>query len=244
MSDIEDILNDVEPKPTPAEEDPKPQDLDPEKKEDPKPAEDPRVSETGDKKETDLPPKSGDNEAWTKELALDERAKRQKLEAEFEAYKSEHEKKEPEKALDPWADTEAWQNHLDKQRQQDRFAMSVQMVKLVKPDYEEKEAIFLEMMKENPVLRDQINKAENPALFAYQTAEKKQALDEIGDADEYKSKLRAEIEAEVRKEFEDKANNDDDKEPIEPSLAKESSSGSVSGASWNGPTPLDEIIPN
>lgn len=152
-------------------------------------------------------PKSEEKEeSWTKAAVLDERRKRQELEARLKEYESR--KQEPKTRPDVFEDAEGAFRHTEEsfsdQMRSMRLDMSVEMMKTAKPDYAEKEAAFIELASENPELVAQMNRHPNPARFAYETAEKHQKWQEMQNVDEYRSKLEAEIRGKLEQEFAEK----------------------------------------
>jgi phage terminase small subunit len=98
---------------------------------------------------------------------LEERRKRQALEAELKAIKENQntQKAEPE----PEDNSDDGEVNID-DPVKSRRNISVNIMKTVKPDYEEKEAIFLQLVEKNPSLIRDMDASGNPALFAYEKA--------------------------------------------------------------------------
>ena len=180
-------------------------------------------------------------EDWTKALALDERKKRQELEAQIAELKASQAK--PEKKIDIFEDPDGFLRHIDEQRFQDRVNLSREMMLSIKDDYEKREAEFLELMKSDPSLSEKLKAASSPAKFAYEYAMKAEKSKLLEDPDKYEAKIRADIEAKIRAEIEGELNAKLSKTAnITPSLAKSKSLGGVTGSTWSGPTPLNKIL--
>ena len=132
----------------------------------------------------------------------DERRKRQELEAELEALKSaQPEPERPDLFVDPDAALDRIRDEA-KQHSDQRWIQSCRaMVQAQYSDYGDKESVFMDLAKENPSLTQEMLKSDNPALFAYQTAQKHERYAQIKNVDEYEAKVRAEIEAKVRAEM-------------------------------------------
>lgn len=167
--------------------------------------------EQGVKQEVSEPPSEPPKEAvepdsWTKAAVLDERKKRQALEAELEALKRAQQQPEPKK-VDLFEDPEGYQKHVEqsiqKARIEDRIALSREIFASMKDDYEEAEAAFIDMAKQFPQLVDEMLSAPVPAKFAYEQGKKALAFNEMKsfDANAYKAKLREELRAELMQEF-------------------------------------------
>lgn len=137
------------------------------------------------------PPSVPDESTQVPIAALqDERRKRQELEQRLAALEDA-----PEPEVDTRSDLERATAYTDQ-----RFVLATRaMVAAEKPDFSEKETKFLEMAKANPNLAQQMLAADNPALFAYQTAAKQIELDSFEGVDNLREKIRAEVLAELKK---------------------------------------------
>lgn len=167
--------------------------------------------EQGVKQEASEPPSEPPKEAvepdsWTKAAVLDERKKRQALEAELEALKRAQQQPEAKK-VDLFEDPEGYQKHVEqsiqKARIEDRISLSREIFASMKEDYEEAEAAFIDMAKQFPQLVDEMLAAPVPAKFAYEQGKKALAFNEMKafDADAYKAKLREELRSELMQEL-------------------------------------------
>jgi hypothetical protein len=169
--------------------------------------------------------KEPENESWTKAAVLDERRKRQALEAELEQLRST--KQEPEKAPDVFEDqdkfTDYLSNQVSQQVSQVRIEMSQEMMRMHDSEYDQKEVEFVEMAKENPQLAQQLSQHSMPAKFVVDTVNKARELKKLDNIDDYKAQLRAEVEAEIREkmkaELTQQQEQDDKVASIKPSLA-------------------------
>jgi hypothetical protein len=163
-------------------------------------------------------------ESWTKKAVIDERRKRQALEAELAALKESIPKRDVIDARldvleDPDGFSEAISSRIEKAAIETRINLSREMMIDRHDDYEEKEQIFIEYAKEHPELQQQALKSSNPAKFVYEEAKKFQEFQQIKDGT-YVEKLKAELKEQVRKELEAERSKTSG---IRPSLAKESS---------------------
>jgi len=128
-----------------------------------------------------------------------EREKRQRIAQELAQYQQQNQ-------FNPEAfyqDPRNIQTYVQQQLLNERINLSRSMVATLNPDYAEMEDLFVEEATKNPALRDEMLQAENPALFAYQTAKTLRTLREAQSGD-LEKRLRAEIEAKVRAELEAK----------------------------------------
>jgi hypothetical protein len=135
---------------------------------------------------------------------LDERAKRQEAEREakeLRAQLAERDAPAPDPINDPAGAFEHLQQSFNQQLTQLNIKQSRMLVMGQKEDFTEREQQFMKLASENPTLVDEMLQADNPALYAYDTAVKHEELAALKDVDGYKAKLRAEVEAEVRAEL-------------------------------------------
>jgi len=206
---LEDVLNGVEPKQEEKGEiEPVTDESDTEQDQPGKPeAEKPEGGKADDEPGKPETPTGDTEESWTKAMALDERRKRQAIEEELKELKaSQPESTEEKKTPDVFEDQQAFVNSLteetDRKLQNQKVELSRQFMMDSKPDYEEKEALFLEMAKDNPALSSELKKAANPAKFVYDQAIKYEEYKKVQDIDAYKASLRAEVEQEMKEQAE------------------------------------------
>ena len=81
--------------------------------------------------------------------------------------------------------------------------MSVELMRSLHDDYDDKEAKFIDMAQSNPMLIHQMNQSSNPAKFAYDYVNQQEKLAQMQDPS-YEEKLRAEIKAELQAEMQGK----------------------------------------
>ena len=191
-------------------------------------------------------------ESWTKAAVLDERRKRQALEAELEKLRQGQQQQpanEAEKAdwyADPEKAAQTMQQQLSQQAFNTKLELSQDMMRAQFEDYDEHETEFVDLAKQDPRLIQEMQQAPNPARFAYETAKKARDYEAMKDVDSYKAKLQQEIEAKVRKELEAEQQQKAEKQQrkrdaIDPSLASSTSNG-LKSDDYAGPTPLDNIL--
>lgn len=188
-------------------------------------------------------------ESWTKSAVLDERRKRQALEAELEKLRQGGQPPEAEKPDwygDPEKAAQAMQQQVSQQAFNTKLDLSQDMMRAQHEDYDELETEFVDLAKQDPRLIQEMQQATNPARFAYDTAKKAREYAAMKDVDSYKAKLRQEVEAELRKELEAEQQQKAEKHQkkvgaIDTSLASSTSSGLKSN-DYAGPTPLEDIL--
>lgn len=160
--------------------------------------------------ETDTPPVSEESkpeESWTKEMALDERRKRQEAEKRFEALEAELRRlknppQEPPKAPDMFEDPEGYRAFQEMQYRQRSAAEQSALMRVLVPEYAEMESIFVEAAQADQTghLIAALRQSENPAVFAFEMGKKIKAqreIEAVGSIDN----LRAKIKEEVRQEM-------------------------------------------
>lgn len=154
----------------------------------------------------DSPPESEVEQEWTKTMALDERRKRQEIERELEALRNQRAEAEKVETPDVFENQEAFVEHMRGEMQAElaksRIETSQEIMRSIHQDYDAKEAAFIEMARENPLLIQEMNQSRNPAKFAYDTAVKAEKLAMLDNVDELEARIRAEVEAKVRAEIE------------------------------------------
>lgn len=141
---------------------------------------------------------------------LDEREKRQRLEAELAQYKA---KAEPAKEDTTEEDLFSNPAEVLKRVQMEAYAaarrdminMSEAILFETKPDAQEKIDAFKEAVQRNPTLYQQMLHSPNPAGFAYQEGSKFLSVKSMPtDMAAYEKELRAKIEAELAAKYSQK----------------------------------------
>jgi hypothetical protein len=180
--------------------------------------------------------------------AADETRKRQALERQIE----ELNKKQAEKPFfeDPEGALARQRQELESKLNFATLSTKVQTSESIArsrhADYDEKFAVFSQMVQEAPHLAEQAFSSPDPAEFAYKTAKMQKDLQDAGGIDELRSKVEAELKARIRSELEAEMKKREDeikaqKEALPGSLTDVPSKGSNRPV-WGGPTPLDDIL--
>ena len=110
-------------------------------------------------------------------------------------------------------------------------------------DYDQMREVFAESAAKNPMLADQLRNAPNPAEFIYQQGKSQAELKAVGgNLADYRKRLEAELRQKLEAEYAAKATRT---ASVPQSLNSEPSKGAgITGAVWNGPTPIEDILPN
>ncbi len=188
------------------------------------------------------------------QMAKTERTKRQELEQRLESLEHQlqqqqqppEEVEQPDWDLDPEQAQVQVEQKVDNSLFQTRVDLSTDLMKSLKPDYDQVEEVFIEAAKKNPILQHQLRAHPNPAKFAYEQGKALQFQAQVGtDPDQYKANLREELKAEVLAEVkaeQAKLKQDVADAQTPNSLAGVPNSASREGPKWAGPTPLTDII--
>lgn len=173
--------------------------------------------ETGAKQQEDATPAplipKEDGPHVPRKALEDERKKRQEIERRFTDLERRlndmmqpKEQAQPQQAPDPWADPEAamtyqrneLQSAFARQMYETRVALSSEILRAQKSDFDEVVAEFVQHAQRDPGLHNAVLNHPNPAAFAYQQGQRIRFLNEVGnDPAAYKAKLREEVMAEM-----------------------------------------------
>ena len=109
-------------------------------------------------------------------------------------------------------------------------------------DYDQMREVFSQEVQRNPVLISQLASAPNPAEFIYQQGRIARELQQVGgNLSAYRQRIEAEVRAKLEAEYAAKPQRT---AAVPQSLNSEPSRGAgIQGAVWNGPTPLEDILP-
>lgn len=162
---------------------------------------------------------------------------------------------------DPWEDPEAALQHQAQQIEQKfqaelaqrdaamvqtRIAMSEELMRSQHQDYDAVVDVFTHAAQNNEYLARQMMAAPNPAAFAYNAGRQMQLVQQVGsDPDAYRAKIEAEILAKHGIAPNGQAPSRQPSAPVPTSLASTPSApvpASQNGG-WDGPKPLDQLIP-
>lgn len=198
-----------------------------------------QAEEEPEQEEQAEPEKPGDpqdeEKPWTYHAYKDEREKRQKYEKEVDdlrARLAQLEKSETPERPDVFQDQDGAFSHIEQATKREidkaKIALSQDFMRAQHADYDEREAQFVELVKENPELAQRLANHANPARFAYETAVKHERLKQLENVEEWEAKKEAEIRARVLAELQAEQSATESKESakreaITPSLASQKS---------------------
>ena len=213
----------------------------------------PAVVETPKETPVEAKPAAPQQEFTDKEKAFlraaqEERGKRQELERQLAALNAAK-AAEPPKQF--WDDPEGAIKAQQEQMRQIAVETRVQTAEMISrqahPDFDEKLAVFGQIVQSAPHIAAQAMQQSNPAEFAYQIAKNHMQIQEAGNIDQLRAKIEKETEARVRAQIEGelKAKAEalaKERAAIPPSISDARSTGGANRTVWNGPTSLDDIL--
>lgn len=177
----------------------------------------------------------------------EEREKRQTLERELEALKTQIQSQQQPPAPPPsiWEDEEGYGSHIVSSAVQQatfnaRLDMSEMMVRQAQPDFEEVKAEFLRLVDENPALRQQALADPHPWNKAYHIAKNYRAMQDLGATDMVT--LEAKMREKIMAEMQGGQTAIPARSELPATLTGERSVASRSGPAWAGPTPLSDLL--
>jgi hypothetical protein len=184
---------------------------------------------------------------------LDEREKRQRAERELEEWRRRATPPpSPPQRPDVFADPDGAFQHIEQQVSEQvtraRLDMSVMMEQASKPDYAEKESAFIEAVRANPALYQQMLADPHPAGFAYRVGSQVLAMREIGDPAGYRERIEKELREKLEAEYAAKYQQVQPPPQATPLPAFPTSLSTARAAAprspapaFNGPTPLSAL---
>lgn len=223
-----------------------------------KPAVEASEGVTGEPPAPSLPPRD-EKGRWQKsdpaphtvplEALLSERERRQRAERELE-----ERSKATQTKPDFWDNPDAAVEHAVKAREAEIVSMAEARARETffkftenaarsrHADYDQMRQVFAEEAERNPMLASQLRDAPDPAEFIYRQGQTAAQLREVGgDLSAYRKRVEAEIRQKLEREL---AERQALTASIPQSLNTEPSKGAgISGGSWAGPTPLEDILP-
>jgi len=109
-------------------------------------------------------------------------------------------------------------------------------------DFDEKVAVFGKLLGETPGLYERWMAAPDPGEFAYVTADRHLKLEQAGSIEALSEKIRKEERLKLEAELKEKAEKlEKERAALPPSLSDQPSKG-VNRPTWQGPTPMDQIL--
>lgn len=198
--------------------------------------------------------KEQEPESWTKTAVIDERRKRQELEkkyqqleAELAALRQPAQQQQEVTRPNVFEEPENAFNYSENLVEQKAFARLVKYseaeMREKYSDYDEMSDEFMKLAQQNPVLKQELFNAPNPAKFAYNTAKNYLDAQKFNDPT-YKEQLKEDIRKEVLAEL---ARNQQVSQPVKPSvqlpdLSKTTSA--LSGDKFPEDKTLEDLLPD
>ena len=191
------------------------------------------------------PPSAGQkaDEMVPKSALLEERRKRQELEARVQT-KQQEQKPPPDVLEDP----DGYRKHIAHEMEQKvletRVSISEANARTALADFDEIMGNdgtafqkWIEAVQSTPGLYDKFAAHPDPVRFAYDHLKRQRALEEIGDPVAYRERVRKEIEAELAAKQTAEA-------PPEPpkTTAGTPTKAPRSGPEWSGPKPIGQLL--
>lgn len=178
--------------------------------------------------------------------AQEERTKRQELERRLAALEKPA---EPEKQFwdDPEGALKKMEARIEGVAVNTRLNTAETIARSKYPDFDEKVAVFAQVLHQTPGLHPQWLNSPDPAEFAYRTAKNYQEIQQVGSIDAMRKKIETDVAARVRAEVEAeyKAKADasaKERAALPGSLGDTRGGTNPSRPVWSGPTPLDQIL--
>lgn len=175
----------------------------------------------------------------------EEREKRQALERELEALKTQIQPQEPP-APPPslWEDEDAARTYdrqivLQQADQLSRINASEMAARAQHADFQEMYDAFNQLAVEDPAVVRQAMADPHPWGAAYKIVKNRKAMQELGavDVNDLREKLKAEVLAELQQ-----GSSPVTPQTLPPSLSGERSVAPRGGPQWTGPRPLEDLL--
>ena len=178
----------------------------------------PDEAQPGDKPDGAVPPTEpnvNDGPTVPRRALEDERRKRQDAERKLDELTKAAQQPKPQpqqqqpvqqqqlpERPDPWVDPEGAARYdqmmFQHQLFETRVVTSKELMKSLKPDFDDVEKVFIEAASADPYLEQQLIRHPLPAKFAYEQGRRIMLMKEIGDDPEaYKARVREELMAEL-----------------------------------------------
>lgn len=212
------------------------------------PPKEPEVKAEPPKEPVKLPEEYSAKERAAFAALADERRKRQALERQLQEQQQKKEEKpffeDPEGALA--RQRKELEDRINYVTLSTKVQTSESIARSRHQDYDEKFAVFNQMVQEAPQLAEQAFASPDPAEFAYKTAKMQKDLQDAGGLEQMKAKMEAELRAKIKADIEAELKKRDEelqrqKSELPGSLTDIPSKG-VNRPVWGGPTALDDIL--
>lgn len=183
--------------------------------------------------------------------AQEERGKRQELERRLALLEAEKTPKPEEKPFfdDPEGALKKQKDEISRQLAQLRSEIATSRLNTAEamfrrnhPDFDEKVAVFGDLLSKTPGLHQKWMEALDPAEFAYETGKANLELKEAGGIKELRAKIEKETRLAIEAELKEKAATlAKERAALPPSLSDAPSKG-ANRTVWPGPTSMTDIL--
>lgn len=173
---------------------------------------------------------------------LDERDKRQKAERELEQLRSQQQPSEP---VDPVMDPAGFQSSVNDQISAAMFQQDLKWMRRTYDDFDKAEAWINEQLGDNVALQARLQNSDNLLEDAYAMFKQHEKLEALEDADSAEARIRAEVEAELRKELGlEKKEQEEKAQSVEKAVTKPSvvSTGTSQSTAFEGELSLEDLM--
>lgn len=175
--------------------------------------------------------------------ANDERHKRQALErrlAEIEAAKPQ----EPAKTFwdDPEGMLKTFESRIDGAVMTTRLNTAEAIARSKYPDFDEKIAVFAEILNQTPGLHQQWLSSPDPAAFAYSTGKNHIEFRQVGSMDAMRAQIEKETRVKLEAEFKARADAEAAQRAAIPGSLSSARSTGPTHQTWSGPSTLSDIL--
>ena len=200
------------------------------------------------KEEKPVAPQATDKERAYYAAAMDERRKRQALEARLTELqtkpKEAGEKKtfwdDPEAALDTFRKQTMAASRLEALNT--RINTSELIARSKYQDFDEKVEIFKELMGQNPGLHQQFMGSPDPGEFVYKTAKFHKDLQGAGNIDNLRAQIEKETRIKIEAELKEKEGKLKKEREALPGTLSDARGTKQQAVVWSGPSALDDIL--
>ena len=200
------------------------------------------------KEEKPAVPQATDKERAYYAAAMDERRKRQALEARLTELQTKPKEEGGQKTF--WDDPEAALDTFRKQTMaasrlealNTRINTSELIARSKYQDFDEKVEIFKELMGQNPGLHQQFMGSPDPGEFVYKTAKFHKDLQGAGNIDNLRAQIEKETRIKIEAELKEKEGKLKKEREALPGTLSDVRGTKQQAVVWSGPSTLDDIL--
>lgn len=173
--------------------------------------------------------------------AEEERRKRQELEKRI----AESKPKEEPKAFwdDPEGHLKKFEENFEKRAVNIKLDTAEAIARSRHPDFDEKVAVFAELLQTSPGLHAQWMQSVDPAEFAYRTGKQTLEIREAGSLDDLRKKIEKETREKLEAEYKGKQEElEKQRAALPKSLSDVRGAAKQNQPVFTGPTPLESVL--